>query len=315
MIVHHFPRPCPPAGWPNLVIHSRGSGIEYAEHEAPLSIKCVLQGQEVHEVRGIPYVVDEETYLLLNHGQRYASRIGSDQEVETLSIFFSREFAEQTLRSFVEPAERLLDEPDGDGRQPVRFVESLYPRDAVLSRLLEEISQWSNNDRSDESWLDERLWALLGRLLSLHTDLLRHIDALPAVRQSTRFEQYRRLRRARDFIDTNLAGELSLAEIARIACLSPYHLLRLFKEAFGMTPHQYSTRKRLDHARTLLERTDLPVSVICDRVGYRSLGSFSRLFSRHFGASPKKLRCAGPLRLDRLTSPRGLNSAQPSKIR
>ena len=103
MILHHFPRPCPPAGWPNLVIHARGSGIEYAEHEAPLSIKCVLQGQEVHEVRRIPYVVDKETYLLLNHGQRYASRIGSDQEVETLSIFFSREFAEQTLRSFVAP--------------------------------------------------------------------------------------------------------------------------------------------------------------------------------------------------------------------
>ena len=42
MIVHHFPRPCPPVGWPNLVIHARGRGIEYAEHEAPLSNKCVL---------------------------------------------------------------------------------------------------------------------------------------------------------------------------------------------------------------------------------------------------------------------------------
>ena len=297
MIVHHFPRPCPPTGWPNLVIHARGRGIEYAEHDAPLSIKCVFQGQEVHEVREIPYAVDEGSYLLLNHGQCYSSHIGSDQEVETFSIFFEREFAEQALRSLVDPADRLLDEPEGVARQPVRFVESLYPLNSGLSHLLEEIRQWSDADHSDETWLDERLYALLAHLLSRHADLLKNIDVLPAVRRSTRIEQYHRLRRAQDFIDASFTGELPLAEIARVACLSPYHLLRLFKEAFGVTPHQYSTRKRLDHARMLLERTDLPVSEICHCVGYESLGSFSRLFSRHFGASPKKLRLRDPCAL------------------
>ena len=94
MIPRHFPKTCPPPGWPNLVIHARGRGIEYTEHQAPLSIKCVLQGHEVHEVRGIPYVVDEATYLLLNHGQRYSSRIGPEREAETFSIFFEQEFAE-----------------------------------------------------------------------------------------------------------------------------------------------------------------------------------------------------------------------------
>lgn len=290
MIVRYFPRPCPPAGWPNLVVHARGRGVEYTEHEAPLSIKCVLRGQEVHEVRGIPYVVDEDTYLLLNHGQRYSSRIDPGRQTETFSVFFQQKFAERALRSLVQPPDRLLDEPDPDAGQPVRFVESLYPRDAPLSKLLEEIRGCRHSGHSDATWLEERLYALLAHLLSVHSDLLGRIDSLSAARPSTRLEQYRRLRRARDFIDANFAGELSLAGIGRVACLSPYHCLRLFKEAFGLTPHQYMTRKRLRHARRLLEGTDLPVSEVCRRSGYQSLGSFSHRFKRRFGASPRELR-------------------------
>ena len=289
MIVSHFPRPCPPEGWPSLVIHATGRGIEYDEHEAPLSIKCVLRGREEHEVRGIAYPVDESNFLLLNHGQRYSSRIALETETETFSIFFERAFAEQALRSLVEPADRLLDEPNAAG-QPVRFVESLYPRDKALSELLEAIRFGSASDNFDTAWVDEWLYAVLARLLSLHTDLLRKVDALPAVRSATRLEQYRRLRRARDFIDAGFASAISLEEVARIACLSQFHLLRLFKKAFGVTPHQYLTQKRLEHARNLLERTRLPVSEICQRVGYESLGSFSHLFRRHFGISPRQFR-------------------------
>lgn len=292
MIVRHFPRPCPPAGWPNLVIHAAGRGVEYAEHEAPLSIKYVLRGREVHEARGIRYGVDESSYLLLNHGQRYSSRIDSGEEAETFSVFFEKEFAEQVLQSLVEPSARLLDEPNAAARHPVRFIESIYPRDDTVSVLLEGIRERNVNAALDEAWFNEQLYAVLARLLSIHADLLRQVEALPAVRSSTRLEQYRRLRRARDFIDANFTGKISLAAVGRTACLSQFHLLRLFKEAFGTTPHQYTTRKRLDHARALLEQTELPVSEICRTVGYESLGSFSHLFSRHFGVSPRKLRAS-----------------------
>lgn len=290
MIVRHFPRPCPPAGWPNLVIHARGRGVEYSEHEAPLSIKCVFKGQEVHEVGGVRYAVDEGSYLLLNHGQRYSSRISSEHEAETFSIFFQREFTEQALRSWLDPVDHLLQDPDAAGKQPVDFVESLYPRAPALSRILLELRQESDIGHLDGAWLDEYLYSILGHLWSRHADLLRRIEALPAVRRSTRIEQYRRLRRARDFIDANLVGELPLAEIAHVACLSPFHLLRLFKGAFGRTPHQYATDRRLRRARTLVLGTDLPISEICNQVGYESLGSFSYRFKRHFGASPRQLR-------------------------
>src|SRR5205823_14407191 len=68
------------------------------------------------------------------------------------------------------------------------------------------------------------------------------------------------------------------------------HFLRLFKAAFHETPLRYLRRRRLERARRLLTQTDLPVTDICLRVGFESLGSFSTLFRRFAGASPREFR-------------------------
>jgi transcriptional regulator GlxA family with amidase domain len=86
------------------------------------------------------------------------------------------------------------------------------------------------------------------------------------------------------------AEPLGVAELARVACLSPAHFLRSFKALFGVTPHGYLTEVRLRHARRLLETTELPVTAVCFEVGFESLGSFSSLVRRRFGVSPSALR-------------------------
>jgi AraC family transcriptional regulator len=75
-----------------------------------------------------------------------------------------------------------------------------------------------------------------------------------------------------------------------VAGLSPNHLLRMFKQAFGQTPHQYLTARRLERARHLLAHTDQPVTEICLSVGFASLGAFSWLFHRRVGVSPAEYR-------------------------
>ncbi|MEP7220005.1 MAG: helix-turn-helix transcriptional regulator, partial [Bacteroidota bacterium] len=85
----------------------------------------------------------------------------------------------------------------------------------------------------------------------------------------------------------------ALADMAKIACLSPHHFLRLFKHAFQETPHQYLTRKRLEWAQDLLTSTERSITDICVSIGFESLGSFSWLFRRRFGASPDLFRRRG----------------------
>jgi AraC-like DNA-binding protein len=103
-------------------------------------------------------------------------------------------------------------------------------------------------------------------------------------------ELFRRLCRSRDYLAARLDRPHRLADAARQAYLSPYHYHRLFTRAFGETPHEFLTRLRMDEAKRLLTREQLPVTEVCLAVGYGSLGSFSSLFRNMVGYSPSEFQ-------------------------
>lgn len=88
-----------------------------------------------------------------------------------------------------------------------------------------------------------------------------------------------------------------LRALARIAGVSPYHMLRVFRRAFGETPHHCLTRMRIDRAKAAL-RAGKSVTETCFDVGFSSMGSFSALFHRLVGVAPSEYR-----RRIRLVSP------------
>jgi len=99
-------------------------------------------------------------------------------------------------------------------------------------------------------------------------------------------ELFRRLCRSRDWMAARIDEPLRMAAAAREACLSPFHYHRLFAHTFGETPHEFLTKLRIDRAKRLLARDQLPVTEVCFAVGYESLGSFSTLFRTMVGYSP-----------------------------
>jgi AraC-like DNA-binding protein len=102
-------------------------------------------------------------------------------------------------------------------------------------------------------------------------------------------DTFARVLRARDAIHARYPQSLCLDDLAREAALSRFHFLRLFRAAFGETPHQYLTRVRIEAAKRLL-LADAPVTEVCFEVGFQSLGSFSALFARRVGAPPSAFR-------------------------
>ena len=103
-------------------------------------------------------------------------------------------------------------------------------------------------------------------------------------------EVLERLDRARKFIDLCYDLPLDLDEISSHACFSRYHFLRLFRQAFDKTPHQYLTERRIERAKELLSANDLRVTDVCFEVGFQSLGSFSSLFHKSVGQPPLTFR-------------------------
>jgi AraC-like DNA-binding protein len=97
---------------------------------------------------------------------------------------------------------------------------------------------------------------------------------------------YERLCRAREFIDLCYDLPLNLEQISSQACFSRYHFLRLFRQAFDKTPHQYLVERRIEKAKELLRSEELRVTDVCFEVGFQSLGSFSSLFHKSVGHPP-----------------------------
>ena len=83
---------------------------------------------------------------------------------------------------------------------------------------------------------------------------------------------------------------VSLPDVAARANLSPHHFLRVYKRAYGETPHEFLTRLRIERAKTLLARGSHNVTEACFEVGFSSLGSFSTLFTHRVGLSPSEYR-------------------------
>ena len=282
--------PCSTFGWPNLAFRSHATHVHFPEHSGVLSIKCAFSGEEIYEVEGRPLPVSDSSYLIINEGRRYASYIDSETTVESLCIFFHPGFARSLLRSLRTRTERLLDEPAAmEGMSPF-FFERLYPHDQIVSPVLFRIREALTTGDTEPVWLEEQFHLVLERLLAVHSSVFAETERLPAVRVATRLELYQRLYWAKEFMDANLGESLRLAQIAEIACLSPHHFLRLFKQLFHLTPHQYLTTRRLEMAQQLLRKTELPVTDICLEVGFVSLGTFSHLFRRKHGVSPLQYR-------------------------
>lgn len=94
-----------------------------------------------------------------------------------------------------------------------------------------------------------------------------------------------RVIRAKRFIDNNFSNKIDLDRIASEAFFSKYHFLRLFKQFYGHTPHQYLTQARIQFAKQLL-RSGFPVADACFMAGFESTSSFKGLFKRCTGYTP-----------------------------
>jgi AraC-like DNA-binding protein len=227
--------------------------------------------------------------LILNQGQSYAITIEAPRAVESFCVFFAAGFAEEVQHSLAAKTSRLLAEPE-QSAPPVHFFERTYVHDRVLSPALRRLRTALVHRRDDYGWLQEQFHTLMQRLLQVHRNTGKEVEALPGLRPATREELYRRLHRAKDYLQACFHQSVALEEVAQVACLSTNHLLRTFKQAFRKTPHQYLTELRLRQAQELLLRTECPVTEVCAAVGFASLGSFSWLFRRHVGVAPETYR-------------------------
>lgn len=275
----------PPAhllGTGNAIVGGRGVRRYEQRFAGPLSVKAVIAGRAVWETGEGRFELVPGCALVLNDGEEYEVTIDALQPVETFCLFFARGFVEDAWRSSVTGSETLLDD---SSPRPVAFAEKLH-FDAPLTCELQRAHARMTAGLS----MDESFYTAALQLVSVQRELASRVARVPALRASTREELARRVAVATSFLHANLDRNVSVAEAAREACLSPFHFHRLFAAFHGTTPHRYLTRLRLERAKAMLRAGDRDVSEVAIECGFESAGSFTTLFKRTFGVTPGAIR-------------------------
>lgn len=101
----------------------------------------------------------------------------------------------------------------------------------------------------------------------------------------------KQLQQVVEYINDNIAEDLSLKAIASVVQMSLYHFSRLFKQSTGLTTHQYVIQRRIAEAKLLLSK-QIPIADISQQVGFKNQSQFTKVFHQHTGMTPKSYQKA-----------------------
>jgi AraC family transcriptional regulator len=274
----------------NAILCGAETDAAYMPYMQSLSIKACWGGTERYFVDNRTLNVDDDSYLILNDRRTYASSLRSDRPVRSFSIFFQPGFAEEVLGGMLTPQDRILDRCMEPERRSVEFAEHLRRHDRLVTPVLRYIAFHVDKGIDDEAWYEEQLSFLLERMLGSHRMTAQAMQSLPASRSAKRLELYRRLSWGRDFIHSNYHRSITIDDMARAACLSKFHFIRLFHALEGVTPYRYLQQKRVAAAQRLLANTQLSHVEIADQVGFDHRSTMFRHMRRVTGRSGRQWR-------------------------
>jgi AraC family transcriptional regulator len=126
--------------------------------------------------------------------------------------------------------------------------------------------------------------------LALHEHVIRRYGGLPEKNRAVGGLAPWQIRRVREFIDTHLTGDPSIAELSRECEISAGYFARAFRLSLGITPHQWITKKRISRAKSLMTKSDESLAEISLMCGFVDQSHFGRHFLTEEGISPGRWR-------------------------
>jgi AraC family transcriptional regulator len=202
-------------------------------------------------------------------GAPFAGGEGRWQDMELLALGIS----ERRLR-------RLVSELP-DGRIDIQAVASRFHDDVLLTATLQAIWDGSERHGLSTAFFDHALAVVVHRLGDR--------AGRPGVDRVRKLSR-RQVEAVIDFIETNLAEDVNVSELASLTGLSAFHFSRCFRATTGLPPYAFITRARLTRAADLLGRSDVPIGEIAACVGYENTSQFSAAFRRWKGVTPSQFR-------------------------
>jgi AraC family transcriptional regulator len=237
------------------------------------TLSCYIDGGYRTERQKMPGLYGAPTRLCALPGD-HESRWWVRGKMHFMHLYFLPEH-------FTQRAVRELD------REPreVTLADRTYFEDARIATLCQSLTEERWDDADGLLRTNETAHEVLSLLLKSQGVSRTDAELRGGLSVATR-------RRLRDYIDAHLSQPLTLGDLAEVACLSEYHLARMFRTSFGLPPAAWIAQQRIEWARLLLRTTALPLAQIAARCGYANASHFSHRFREAVGVAPMLFRQA-----------------------
>ena len=264
----------------------------YPEHVSNFSIKMVFSGNTTYNLGKRQLNLYPDSFLAINLGTTFSSKVDSSIPVSNLSISFAPSFLSDFYKTQHKTHKELLDDPfNMEEISDSFFLETIYPFAGDMKYNIMHLKQQLEQEAPDDLLINEYLHHCLINYHKVYTkEVTDKSEKLNFLNNSTKVEILRRLTFAKEFINSNYNKKLELDDIAQSACLSVNHLLRTFKQAYGKSPHQYLIQVRIDRSKYLLKNTNYTINDIVEIIGFECPSSFIRLFKSLNRTTPGKYR-------------------------
>ena len=267
-------------GWPTVILNTKARKVLRENISGPLSIFTTVRGNSSVTVRDKQVYINENTFFISNLNQEYTLSIPN--EAETFNIHIGEKIGKEIWYDATHSNNFLLDYPSETSTSP-ELHNRVHWRNDNFNSIIHKLSIVEDEMKEQE---------LLGELIILLLDekmkSTKKSNSLPATKSATREEITRRLHLATDLIYSHFDKDLSLGDLSQVSCLSKFHFIRLFKEYFHESPHQFITRLRLEKSISYLRSSNFGIKEISEKVGIANSSSFSRLFKDRFGVYPTR---------------------------
>ena len=273
------------------VFYIRKSGIEMCDwHKTRLSINFIHEGNQGYQVEGKEYLLRSNSGVIINEGRSFKTYFSGSKETVMITVAFKVGLAEQVFHAMTHTHEQLLDSPMMNEKARLEFLEGNRPLNSGFSRSLDQLLKGIRRDDLVQGLPEEFYVDMLENLIGDQFDTYRQINELKYARFSTRKEVFRRISWAVEYMHGHCRETMPIERIAKVACLSPHHFKRLFRDIHSTSPHQFLISLRLKKATDLLLHSNGSIDEVCRQVGFANTSSFIRQFKKAYLHTPQNFR-------------------------
>lgn len=259
------------------------------EQESALGLLMSEKGECDYFVNGSRNRINNNRLFLVNRQSRLAIRAHKKESAPALLFFHSR-LPDLVQYSIDNTDEKLLEENFTEQHHDFSYLERVHENAAFNQTIHALVALGSSCSSFASLKADIMIRNLFEQLLCENRRASQLSKNIPVIKKSTRLEIYKRISLAKEWMEVNSSVKISLEQMANVASMNSQHFLRLFKQVYHITPHQYLINCKLQKAKQLLQASSLPIAEICAAIGFESVYSFSLLFRKRFGSPPASFR-------------------------